>query len=346
MFKRLLVSAAIAAGCLSPAQSAQADPEFTFVLEHVLGPKSTAQTQFLEPWAKRIEEQSDGRIKIEIYPAMSLGGKPTELYSHIRDGAVDLGWSALGYTPGVYPRSEVFELPFVHTGSAAVTNLAIQDIYEKHLSQDFKDIKPLLIHVHTGQAIFTTNKNIQSFSDVSGMKLRAPSRTGVWMLESWGAQPVSMPVPDLPQALSLGVVDGALIPFEVAIPFKIQDMTKYSIEGADGVRFGTLVFMFAMNKDRYEALPDDLKKVIDDNSGANIAKEIGDAWDAIEPRGEDIFSKSGEVVRLSQEETDKFAEKSDQVIDRWIAEMNEKGIDGAAMVEAARAAIDKYSNHN
>lgn len=343
MFKRLCVSAAVAVGCLASAISAHAEPEFTFILEHVLGPKSTAQTQFLEPWVKRIEEQSDGRIKIEIYPAMSLGGKPTELYSHIRDGAVDLGWSALGYTPGVYPRSEVFELPFVHTGSAAITNMAIQDVYEEYLSQDFDDIKPLLIHVHTGQALFTTEKKIESLADLKGMKLRAPSRTGVWMLESWGAQPVSMPVPDLPQALSLGVVDGALIPFEVAIPFKIQDMTKYSIEGADGVRFGTLVFMFAMNKDRYEALPDDLKKVIDDNSGAHIAKEIGDAWDAIEPRGEDIFSKSGEVIQLSAEETDKFAGKSDEVIDRWIAEMNEKGVDGAAMVKAARAAIAKHS---
>ncbi|PKR60178.1 TRAP transporter substrate-binding protein [Thalassospira lohafexi] len=346
MFKRLCVSAAVAVGCLASAISAHAEPEFTFILEHVLGPKSTAQTQFLEPWAKRIKEQSDGRIKIEIYPAMSLGGKPTELYSHIRDGAVDLGWSALGYTPGVYPRSEVFELPFVHTGSAAVTNMAIQDVYEEYLSQDFDDIKPLLIHVHTGQALFTTEKKIESLADLKGMKLRAPSRTGVWMLESWGAQPVSMPVPDLPQALSLGVVDGALIPFEVAIPFKIQDMTKYSFEGADGVRFGTLVFMFAMNKDRYEALPDELKKVIDDNSGAHIAKEIGDAWDAIEPRGEDIFSKSGEVIQLSAEETDKFAGKSDEVIDRWIAEMNEKGVDGAAMVKAARAAITKYSQQN
>ncbi|MHC8492216.1 TRAP transporter substrate-binding protein [Thalassospira sp. SM2505] len=346
MLKRLFVSAAVAAGCLASALSAQAEPEFTFVLEHVLGPKSTAQTQFLEPWAKRIEEQSDGRIKIEIYPAMSLGGKPTELYSHIRDGAVDLGWSALGYTPGVYPRSEVFELPFVHTGSAAVTNMAIQEIYQDYLSQDFADIKPLLIHTHTGQAIFTTEKNIQSLADVKGMKLRAPSRTGAWMLESWGAQPVSMPVPDLPQALSLGVVDGALIPYEVAIPFKIQDMTKYSIEGTDGVRFGTLVFMFAMNKDRYEALPDDLKKVIDDNSGTHIAKEIGDAWDAIEPRGADIFAKSGEVIRLSAEETAKFEGKSDEVIDRWVAEMNDKGVDGAAIVEAARKAIAKYSNQN
>jgi TRAP-type C4-dicarboxylate transport system substrate-binding protein len=343
MLKRLFVSAAVAAGCLASALSAQAEPEFTFVLEHVLGPKATAQAKFLEPWAKRIEEQSDGRIKIEIYPAMALGGKPTELYNHIRDGAVDLGWSALGYTPGVYPRAEVFELPFVHTGSAAITNMAIQEIYQEHLSQDFDDIKPLLIHVHTGQAIFTTEKKIESLADVEGMKLRAPSRTGAWMLESWGAQPVSMPVPDLPQALSLGVVDGALIPHEVAIPFKIPDMTKYAIEGDQGVRFGTLVFMFAMNKDRYEALPDDLKKVIDHNSGENIALEIGEAWDAIEPRGEEIFAKSGELVTLSAAETAKFAAKADEVIDRWVAEMNDKGVDGAAIVAAARAAIAKHS---
>jgi TRAP-type C4-dicarboxylate transport system substrate-binding protein len=317
--------------------------EVTLTVHHFLSPKSPAHASFITPWAQRIEQQSNGRIKVEIYPSMSLGGKPPELYRQVRDGAADLAWTLIGYTPGVFPRSEVFELPTVHSGSARATNLAIQDNFAL-IADDFKDLKPILVHVHAGNAIHLREKAVRSVEDVRGLKLRTPSRSGAWMIEAWGAEPVGMPVPALPEALSKGVVDGALVPFEIVLPLKLQDLTRYSLEGADGSRFGTSVFLYVMNKERYEGLPGDLKAIIDANSGKAIAEQIGALWDKVEAPGKAAQLKSGgEVIELDGKQKAAFDALGEQVVARWIKEAEQNGIDGAALVEAARASVVRHS---
>jgi len=317
--------------------------DFTFTIHHFLSPKAPAQKVLIEPWAKKIEAESGGRIKFEIFPSMSMGGKPPELYKQVRDGVADIVWTVPGYTPGVFPRVEVFELPGVHNGDAKATNLAIQDMMED-IATDLKNIKPLLIHVHAGNALHTVSKEIQSFEDVKGLKLRSPSRTGAWMVESWGAEPVGMPVPALPQALSKKAIDGALIPFEVAIPLKVIELTNFSVEMDGGERFGTATFMFAMNQNSFDSLPDDLKKIIEDNSGAAIASEIGDAWNNIEPLGMKLATDKGKsVTQLSSAESTKFSAANDAVVERWIDEVSGKGIDGEGLVKKAKKAIAEHS---
>jgi TRAP-type C4-dicarboxylate transport system substrate-binding protein len=317
--------------------------EVTLTLHHFLGPKSPAHAKFLEPWAKEIEAQSGGRIKIELFPSMALGGKPPELYGQVRDGVADIVWTLPGYTPGVFPRSEVFELPGVHKGNALATDLAIQDVYPM-IADDFKDVKVLLVFVHAGNAIHLVDKPVHSPADLKGLKLRTPSRTGAWVIESWGAEPVGMPLPSLPEALSKKAVDGALIPFEVVPAIKLQEMTKYSVEGADGTRFGTSVFLFAMNKARYDSLPDDLKKIIDDNSGAALAAKAGELWNSFEAPGEKMQADAdGEIIKLSADEMAEFDKLNQQVVDRWIEEATKNGIDGKALVDAAKAAVLKHS---
>lgn len=317
--------------------------EVTLTIHHFLSPKAPAHAQFIEPWAKRIEEQSQGRIKIEIFPSMALGGSPPELYRQVRDGTADIVWTLIGYTPGVFPRAEVFELPTVHKGSAHATTLAIQDDFSL-ITEDFKDLKPILVHVHAGQAIHMRDKEVNSVEDLKGLKLRTPSRTGAWMLEAWGAEPVGMPVPALPQALSKGAVDGALVPFEIVRPLKLQELTKFSFVGAGGARFGTSVFLFAMNKERYEALPDDLKAIIDANSGAAIANDIGKLWDDVEAPGRAAQEESGgKIIELSAEATAAFDALSEKVVTRWVEEAKSNGVDGEALVKAARAAVAKHT---
>lgn len=325
----------MAAGSSLPARAA----DVTLTVHHFLGENSPTHRDFIKPWADRVEQQSKGRIKIEIYPSMAMGGKPPELYRQVRDDAADIVWTLIGYTPGVFPRTEVFELPTVHRGSSVATNLAIQDTFAM-IADDFKDIKPILVHVHAGNMIHTRDKPIQSVDDVKGLKLRTPSRTGAWMIESWGAEPVGMPVPALPEALSKGTVDGALVPFEIFLPLKLQELTKYSVEGADGSRFGTSVFLFAMNKGRYDSLPADLKAVIDANSGAAIAGDIGNLWMNVEKPGEAAqIASGGKIIKLSAAAKAKFDASGATVEKRWIEEAKSKGIDGAALVEAARKAV-------
>ena len=130
-------------GALTGAAAAQ---EITLKLHHLLGPKAPAHTQMLVPWAERIEKAAGGKVKIDIYPAMSLGGKPPQLIRQARDGVVDIVWTVNGYTAGLFPRSEVFELPFVHTNNAAATNLAMYEMFDDLLAEEYKGLKVLFTH--------------------------------------------------------------------------------------------------------------------------------------------------------------------------------------------------------
>ena len=338
--RSIILGGSIAALLALPA----AAQEVTLTIEHFLGPKSATHSQLIVPWAERIEAASGGRIKFEIFPAMALGGKPPELFRQVRDGVVDIIWTLPGYTPGVFPRVEVFELPGLHGGSAKQTTLAIQDMMGD-FAADFADIHPLLVHTHAGNALHLVDGPIASAEDIVGKKLRTPSRTGAWMIESWGAEAVGMPVPALPQALSKKVVDGALVPFEIVPPLKLHELTAASVEGPGGLRFGTSIFLFAMNKGRYEALPADLRAIIDAHSGANLAAEIGDVWDAAEAPGRKMQTESsgGVVVQLDQAVYDALIAKAEVVTERWIADVAGSGIDGAALVAKARAAMAAHA---
>ncbi len=337
----VIVSGVLLIGSIGTVSAA---PEFTFKFHHFLSPKSPAHKQMIVPWTEKIEKASKGRIKIDVYPSMSLGGKPPQLIRQLRDGVVDFVWTVNGYTAGQFPRSEVFELPFVHRNNLVATNLAMREMFKDYLAKEYKGVHPIVLHVHAGQAFQMVDKAIRKVEDVQGLKIRIPTRTGAWLLEALGANPVGMPVPALPQALSKKVVDGALIPFEIIPALKIHEMTKYQVEGVGGVRFGTTTFQISMNKNSYNSLPADLKAIIDENSGAEFAKTVGEIWTQSEVGGIGIAVKSGnEHIKIDPSEMKKFETKLQPVIDRWIAEVTKKGIDGKKLVDVARSTIAKYS---
>jgi len=319
-------------------------PEFTLKLHHLLGPKSPAQTKMLEPWAQGIEKDSGGRIKIDIYPAMSLGGAPPQLVRQVADGIVDIVWTVNGYTPNLFPREEVFELPVIFNGNIAATNLAMREMFDQYLAEDFKDVHVCFLHVHAGQAIQTVDKEVHHPADLAGLKLRVPGPTGIAVVEALGATPVSMPVPDLPQALTTHAVDGALIPWEIIPALKLQDSTKYQIEGPNNQRFGTTTFQVTMNKSTWESLPDDLKEVVNKHSDEAWLKTVADVWRGNDDAGIKIATDSGnEHIVLTDDEMAEFNTALAPVIDRWVKERTAQGIDAQALVVTAKAAIAKHS---
>lgn len=342
--RRFFASALAAAVAVSWSATGQAaEPEFKFKLHHFLGPKSPAQTKMLEPWAQKIEKASNGRVKIEIFPAMSLGGKPPDLIKQVRDGVVDLVWTVNGYTPDLFPRSEVFELPFIHTNNLVATNLAMREIYDKYLAPEYGGVKVMWLHVHAGQGIHMVDTPVRKPDDLKGKKMRIPTRTGAWILEALGASPVSMPVPDLPQALSKKVVDGALVPWEIIPPLKLHELTKYQIEGKGRIRFGNTTFQVSMNEARWKSLPPDIQKIFADNSGEDWWAEVGRIWAANEEPGIDLVKKAGgTLIQLSEQEMVPFREKLEPVVERWINEISGKGVNGRELVEVARKTIAKY----
>jgi TRAP-type C4-dicarboxylate transport system substrate-binding protein len=335
-------SAILIAGSVLLSGTLFAKDVVTLTVHHFLSPKAPTPSKIITPWAEKIEKESNGRIKIEIFPTMTMGGKPNELYKQVRDGAADIVWTLAGYTPGVFPRTEVYELPTVHVGDAVATNIAIRENMDL-IKDDFPDVVPLLLHAAAGNSICTVDKYIQSADDVKGLKLRTPSRTGRWLIEELGAEPVGMPLPTLPQALSKKALDGALIPFQIFPPYKFHQLTQYSVEGENKERFGTSIFMLLMNKERLNSMPKDLQKIILDNSGMDLSIKAGNVLMAAEEVGKKLQNESegGKVIKLTKKQLEGFNNAGEKVVDKWIIEANEKGIDGRKLVDEARKAIAK-----
>jgi TRAP-type C4-dicarboxylate transport system substrate-binding protein len=336
-----LAMATAAAALIAGGAQAQ---EYTFKLHHFLSELAPSHTAMLVPWAERVEANSGGRIDIQIYPSMSLGGRPPELIQQVRDGVVDLVWTVNGYTPGLFPRTEVFELPTVYVNDPGATNLAMREMFDEYLAEEYGGVQVMFLHVHAGNGIHTVDKEIRSPADAAGLNLRTPTRTGAWAIEALGANPVAMPVPDLPQALARKTVDGALIPWEVAAPLRLQEQTDYQIEGADLSRFGNTTFQVSMNLDRWNGLPDDIKQAFTDASDAAWLAEVGQIWRKNDDDVIEMFVAAGNNhVVLTEEETAAFDAALAPVVDRWVADVTAQGIDGAGLVERARAAIAAHA---
>ena len=339
----ILVAGAVATvfGLAAPAQAAET---VTLRMQTFIPPVANPGKTFLIPWAKKIEKDSGGRIKVQPFWVMQLGGKAPQLLDQVRDGVVDIGWTLPGFTPGRMPRVEPFELPFVHR-DALSTTLALQDFQAKYLAEDLKDYHPLLVHSHAG-FLFQTKKPIEKMEDLKGLKLRAASRAGVWLLNALGATGIGLPLPEIPPALSKGVIDGVTLPYEIAPSVKTPELVDYftTLSGPQP-RLGTNVFTFLMNKGAYEKLPKDLQKVIDDNSGRNIAEMAGKNWDAIEEPGLAVVKSKAKnkFFVMPEAEVAKIREAAKPVFERWFEEMKTIGADGPAMLADARAMIEKYS---
>ncbi|MEQ8968364.1 MAG: TRAP transporter substrate-binding protein [Azospirillaceae bacterium] len=334
-----LLAAAIALGTAGGA----AAQDVTLRLHQMLPPQATIPADAIDPWIAKVEAESDGRIEIEHYPAMQLGGAPPSLFDQARDGVVDIVWTVLGYTPGRFPKTEAFELPFMVTSGEA-TSRAFYDYVQANAMDEFADVQPLVFHTHGPGLLHVRGDGVRSMEDMDGLKLRGPTRVITNLLEELGATAVGMPVPAVPEQLSKGVIDGAVIPWEVTVPLRVYELvdTHTGFSGENGLY--TATFAMVMNTDSYESLPDDLKAVIDANSGIEAAAMFGAAMDGGDVTGRQRAEEAGNtIIMLDAEEEARWREAAEPVVENWIAQMDDEGVDGAALVEEARTLIEEYS---
>jgi TRAP-type C4-dicarboxylate transport system substrate-binding protein len=330
--------------CLALPPTLARSQEVTLRLHSFLPPVANPMKHYIYPWAQKVEKESNGRIKVQVFPSMQLGGKAEQLLTQVRDGVVDIAWALPGFTPGVMPKLEIFELPFLHRSTHA-TVMALQDYVPKYMQKDFEPYHVLLVHCHAG-ALFMTKDPINKVEDFKGMKLRSYSRTNAWILEALGAAPLQVALPELAPMLSKGTVTGSILPYEIAPSVKMQDLTDYFTTLAPPQpRLSTAIFTFLMNKQKYESLPPDLKKVIDNNSGRNLAPHAIEVWDRIEVEGEKVMhtKSKNKFVSLSAEETAKFKKTVQPVFNRFKKLLDDGGDDGAGILAEVEALEAKYS---
>ncbi|MGH1330416.1 MAG: TRAP transporter substrate-binding protein [Paracoccaceae bacterium] len=338
--KHFLTSAALAAALIGTAGASFAQ-EVTLRFQHFVSPNSGSPEYFMQPWAEKVEAESNGRIKIDIFPLMQLGGRAPDQYDLIRDGAIDGGWVIPGYQPGRFPEAEALELPFMTPKSGEVASIAAWEFTQKNLMDDFSDVKVIAAHMHGEGLVHKKGPAIAKVEDFKGLSLRAPTRTSTLLLSKLGATPIGLPVPAFPEALAKGVLDGGVITFEMAPSLKLDELTDSHTDMSGDRSLYNLYFIWAMNKAKYDSLPDDLKKVIDDNSGLMASAWSGRAYDMGDEDGFKVLDASdNEIAVLSEAETARIKALGDEVIAEWSADMDSKGMNGAMLVKDARAAVD------
>src|SRR5215831_14710593 len=206
-FKRisqLAAAFALSAGGLGLAQA----QDVVLKLHHFLPPQATIQALVFNPWCEKVGKESGGKIKCQIYPAMQLGGTPPQLFDQARDGVADIIWTLPTYQAGRFIKSEVFELPFM-AKNAEAGSPAFWEYVQKNSLDEFKGVKLIAGHLHDGSLLHFANKEVKNMDELKGLRVRAPTRIGTKFLAALGAVPVQMPVPQVTEAISKGVIDGS-----------------------------------------------------------------------------------------------------------------------------------------
>jgi TRAP-type C4-dicarboxylate transport system substrate-binding protein len=314
--------------------------DVTLRLHQFLPAQANVPAQILDVWADRVEAASDGRIEIQRFPSMQLGGTPPQLIDQARDGVADIVWTVIGYTPGRFPRSEVFELPFL-VEDAAAASAAFWQLYDAEMRDEFAGLHVLGTWVH-GPGVIHADRPITRPDDLRGVKVRGPSRVVNGMLEALGGTPVGMPIPAVPEALSRGVLDAATMPWEVTGSLRIPELVTHHTE-FEGPMLYTLTFVLAMNQGAYAALPDDLRGVIDAESGLGFSTFAGRTQAAADAPARAVAVEAGnEIVTVSGEALAAWRDVAQPVIDGWVAEMDARGIDGQALIDDAQRLMAEH----
>lgn len=341
--RRTTLLGALAAPAVLAAPRAQAQtPEVTLRLHHFLPAVSNVHRHFLMPWAQKISTESQGRLRVQIFPAMQLGGAPPQLYDQAKDGVVDIIWTLPGNTPGRFPSIEVIELPFVAHKRASVNARVVQELHDTRFRQEFADTHIICAWAHDA-GVINSRREVRRQEDLAGLKLRFPTRQAGEALRALGAAPIGLPIPQVPEALAQGVIDGAVVPWEVVPSIRLHETLRNHTEFAGSPTFYVASFVLAMNKARYDGLSPDLRRVLDANSGQVAAVMAAKVWDEQGPVVEEMVRRRGNaIIELSVEETQRWQRTTQPVVENWVRAMGERNIQGGALLEETRALIARY----
>jgi TRAP-type C4-dicarboxylate transport system substrate-binding protein len=318
-----------------PPAAAQEKLKFSFFAP----PAHNHYQNVILPWAAELKKRTNGKIELTLFPGGALC-KPLQQYECARDGIADLAWGLPGWTPGKFPASGVIELPFMFR-TAATGSQILADLWERHLRKEYDDVHVLYMHTHPAGHIHTHSKPVRTVDDLKGLKIRAPTAVIGDLLQLLGAAQVGMPTGQIYESMRSRVIDGFVIPFEAVPPFRLQEVTKYHTE----TTMYSSAFALYMNKAKYQALPPDVRKVLDETTapGAGAWRRIGEVWDRAEGAGRKMLVDQGhEVITLSKDERGRWQQAARALDDKFAADLEAKGLPGRALVKDARELSAKY----
>ncbi|NVK41536.1 MAG: TRAP transporter substrate-binding protein [Oceanospirillaceae bacterium] len=320
----------LGAACHAPAD------EYRFRLAH-FWPTGSSVDQVISDWAETLHTESDGRITVDIYPAQTLAKAP-QSYAATVSGVADIAVTAQGYTAGRFPLTQMIELPGI-VKTAENASYVLQGLYDESLiGNEYQDTHPLFFFAHGPGHIHTREKPVLSPDDLNGLRIRRATTVVGELLTSLGAQPVGMPAPETYTAAQRGVIDGVAFPWQAMKDFRLNEQLTHHT----AISLYTLSFITTMNSSSCERLPDDLKAVIDRNSGLNWATTMGRKLDELDALALQEAIDSGHSIHQIEDSArnPQWQPVLDEVIDRYIADLSAQSMPAQAVYDRARALVD------
>jgi TRAP-type transport system periplasmic protein len=323
---------------------ARADaPPTMLKLHHSFSAVSGVHDKFLLPWARKVESESDGRIRIDLFPSMQLGGAPAALLDQARDGSADIVWAAPSLTLGRFAKVETFELPFLPSRRSLVSSKALTAFAAANLQDEFRDFYHICFSCSDSAVIHAT-RPVRTTEDMRDFKVHVQTRLAAEAMRALGAHPVMMPSGQLPVAITEHVVDGCLDPWHLVPPLRLNDLLRFHTDFSDRSP-SARTYVLVMNKASYDRLPRELKSVIDSNSGQAAAAMAGAMWDQQAAAVANMVVERGDlIVTLLPEAVARWRKATEPVVDAWRKEIKEQKIDGAKLIAAANGLLAKYAN--
>jgi len=323
-FLAALVASAIAATGFAAQPMAQ---EFKFSLADQNSPTSWGAVNAMQPWVKRVEEATKGRVKIDVYYSQTLTKAP-EIWNAVKSGVADIGWCFHGYWPEMTPLSDVITLPFLPFESAEKGSEVLWKLYEKFpaIQKEFAAVQPLMLWTSNPYFLITSKKQVKTMEDLKGLKIRATGGPPTEQIKALGGVPTLIPMADTYQALDKGVIDGMGAPWEPIQAFRLYEVVKYYTM----VPLSAVYFSMCMNKEKWQSLPPDIRSAIMSVGGLEGAKFWGRNFFDRAEQGvmQQIQSGKHEMVRyvLPPEELARWRKVAGEPLwEEWVKKMEAKG---------------------
>ncbi len=285
-------------------------------------PAPHANSQLIDQWGKEVEKRTKGKVKVNMFPGATLCPAP-QTYDSVVKGIADIGTADVAYTRGKFPLTEVFSHPIGYKSALIATRME-NEYFKKFKPKEFDDVKVLYLYAH-GPGIFHSKKPINKLEDLKGTKIRSHG-VSAKAVQALGAAPVGMPMTESYDALSKGVADGIVCPYEAMKGWKLAEVTNYHTENYANSYVSC--FFVVMNKAKWNSLPPDVQKAIEQINQEWIEK-AGKVWDDIDTEGKQVATKRGnKVIHLTKEEEARWVAKTKPLLDDYVKVTKEKGLPG------------------
>jgi TRAP-type C4-dicarboxylate transport system substrate-binding protein len=289
-----------------------------------------------EQWGREIEKRTSGKVKVRYYPGATLSS-PFQMYDSVIKDVVDIGSHFMGYTQGRFPLMEgLYMTPIEFPDARSAARIA-NEVYAKFQPKEMDDVRVMYFH-SSPPSILLSSRPVKTLADLKGLKVRAMN-PGAQIMAEFGAVPVALPITDAYDAVSKGMLNAVTSPYTAMIQFRLDEVMNYAMEYRGSMMVGIAVV--AMNKDKWNAIPPDLQKIIKQVNGEWAVKHA-DMWYKYENDAKEACIKKGvEVTKLSAEENAKWIAKASVITDKYIANMTQKNLPGEEMLKFVSEELQK-----